>query len=149
MRIPHVSIYSPADFDEVSALIRANGFEMPLDGEELARGLGIVARDERDPEGPVVGFIWALAAEGNPVAYADYFVVRRDMVGTRVAPWIVGVLARMLSERGVRRIFAFVPNERYRTVSMLVKRGARDLGQHHVLEVNVGKGAAVSVPEGE
>lgn len=139
MRIPVISIYRPEDHDEVVALIRAHGYEVPMSPEELMHGLGLVARDERDESRPVIGFIWALVAKGNPVSYVDYFVIRQDVVGSNVGAWVVGTMTMMLREHGVRKIVGFVPMDHHRTLKMFVNRGARDLGIHHVIELPIGE----------
>lgn len=140
MRVPDIALYGDGDYDETVSLIESEGYVPPGYRAELSRGLALVARNERDRiQHDLIGFIWALAADGNPVAYLDYFVVRADMRGTNVGPWLLGTMAVMLRQFGVKKMVGSVPQDHYAYRRMLRKKGARDLGLHHIVELDLGE----------
>jgi GNAT superfamily N-acetyltransferase len=138
MRVPELGIYQPKDFDDVVALLEAEDLAAPSEPDEL-NGLALVARDEEaeGDERPVVAFVWALAAAGNPTAYVDYFVVRKDLRGTAIGHWLLGGLVLMLKQLGVRHIKTVVPPRFTAYLRMLRRRGADDRGAHHFLVVDL------------
>lgn len=143
MRAPIIELYQDQDFDEVSLLIKNYGMEAPSSPRELSSGLGLLARDETfrgEGEAPIIGFVWALAANGCGTAYVDFFVVRKDLLKTMVGVWLISTLSVMLKSQGIRKIIAVAPPESGALVRMIARRGARDLGQHHVIVMETGHG---------
>ncbi len=140
MRVPDVSLYRDDDYEEVCALVASEEYVPPSYRAELLNGLALVARDERDRyEHGVVGFIWALAAQGNPVAYLDYFVVSKELRGTNAGLWLIGTLSVMLRQMGVKKLVGSVPTGHRAYLRMIRGRGGRDLGLHHVVEMDLGE----------
>jgi len=120
-------------FQEVREFIEAEGLTPPDEPDDL-NGIALIARDEKwdgEGPGPVVAFVWALAAGGNTTAYVDYFAVKKELRGTMIGVFLLGSLAMVLKGIGVTKIKAVVPPGSQAYLRMLRRRGARDHGPHH------------------
>lgn len=130
---PTTGFFKPELFEEVRDLILGEGLTAPDSSEDL-NGIALLARDEKwEGEGPppVVAFVWALAAGGNPTSYVDYFVVKKELRGTMIGVFLLGTLVMVLRGIGIKKIKTVVPPGYQAHLRMLRKRGADDQGVHH------------------
>lgn len=135
-------------FGEVRELIVREGLTPPDSPDDL-NGIALLARDEKDEERPVVAFVWALAAGGNPTCFVDYFVVKKELRGTMIGVFLLGALAMVLRGIGVTKIKSTVPPENRSYLRMLRRRGASDLGPHHFVILDLEERNGVQVDDHE
>ena len=131
MKVPDIRLYLPGDFPEVVELLEKAGFRPPSDPAELW-GLALVARDDKEPYN-MIGFVWALVAEGSPVAYIDYFAVHPDHRKSMAGAFLWGTMMRFLQRVGIRKVIAVTPQENRTLLRAMMKRGAEHMGLFHVL----------------
>lgn len=136
MKVPDVRLYRESDFEDVVRLLREAGSTVPDSHDELW-GIALIAHDEKIEHGPPIAFIWALVAEGSPVAYIDYFVVAKGYEKSSVGAVLGMALIRFLQRVNIRKIFAVTPPWNKSFMKTMLRHGAVDLGPHHVLVADI------------
>lgn len=131
MKIPDIRLFLPEDFPEVVQLLETVGFVPPGSVDELW-GLALVAHNDKEPR-DMIGFVWALVAEGSPVAYIDYFAVHPDHKKSSVGAFLWGTMMRFLQRLNIRKVIAVTPQENRTLLRAMLRRGANHMGLFHVL----------------